>query len=364
VGRKAVPFGPELTTDHSAGYGGPNVRVVALVESEDHVCCRYRVAAFRSPLAAAGVRLDIRPVPRGPLGRLAIGRELTDADAVVVQRKLLPRWAVALLRRRVRRLVFDFDDAVWLRDSYSPQGFDDPNRLRRFRAMVRACDLVVAGNAFLAAEAGKHTPPNRVVVIPTCVDPANYPFGRGADRGAILTAPQLVWVGSASTLRGLERFADTLSAVGRGVPGTRLKLVCDRFLGVPDLPVEACPWRADTEAAEIAAADVGISWVPDDPWSRGKCGLKILQYQAAGLPVIANPVGVHPEMVRDGETGFLATTPAEWVAAVARLTDADLRRKLGLAGRRQAEERYGVAAGARAWVAALDRLAGPARKVG
>jgi glycosyltransferase involved in cell wall biosynthesis len=103
--------------------------------------------------------------------------------------------------------------------------------------------------------------------------------------------------------------------------------------------------------------------VPDDPWSRGKCGLKILQYQAAGLPVVANPVGVQAEMVRDGVTGLTATTTDEWVAAVARLAaDGELRRRLGATGRRQVEERYSVAAGARAWQAALERLKPAARR--
>jgi glycosyltransferase involved in cell wall biosynthesis len=334
------------------------VRVVALVESEDHVCCRYRLAVFRSAFSAAGHTLDLRPLPRTAFGRLGLGRDLSDADGVVLQRKLLPRWAVALLRRRVSRLVFDFDDAVWLRDSYAPQGFDDPKRQRRFRATVAACDLVVAGNGFLAAEARRHTAPDRVSVIPTCVEPSAYPVAEARPVGPLT----LVWIGSSSTLRGLEQFAPTLSAIGRAVPGVRLKVICDRFPTIPDLPVDACAWRADTEAAEIAAADVGIGWVPDDPWSRGKCGLKILQYQAAGLPVVANPIGVQAEMVRDGETGFTATTADEWVAAVRRLAgDAELRQRLGTAGRRQAEERYSVAVGARAWFAALGRLR-PARR--
>ena len=120
------------------------------------------------------------------------------------------------------------------------------------------------------------------------------------------------------------------------MPGTRLKLVCDRFAEFPGLPVEQCVWSESTEAAEIASADVGIGWVPDDPWSRGKCGLKVLQYQAAGLPVVANPVGVQAEFVRDGETGFIATTTEEWVAAVRQhAADAALRQRLGMAGGRQ-----------------------------
>ena len=118
-----------------------------------------------------------------------------------------------------------------------------------------------------------------------------------------------------------------------------------------------CRWSEEGEARDLAGADVGISWVPDDPWSRGKCGLKVLQYLAAGLPVVANPVGVHTEMVRPGETGFLATTASEWRDAVARLCgDAALRRRMGEAGRALVESRYSVAAGARAWCKVIERL--------
>lgn len=339
------------------------MRLVALVEATDHVCCRYRLAAFHRRLAVAGYHLDLQEIPRHPLSRLALGLGLQDASAVIVQRKLLPRWSVALLRRRVRRLIFDFDDAVWLRDSYSLRGFDDARRASRFRAIVAASDLIVAGNDYLAAEAVKHTTPDKVVVIPTCVEPADYPLAAHHRSAGV----QLVWVGSASTLRGLERFMQTLSAIGRAIPGVRLKLICDQFLQIPDLPVDSCRWQQETEAAEIAAADIGISWIPDDPWSRGKCGLKILQYQAAGLPVVTNPVGVHPQLVQNSITGFTAETTEDWVRCIAHLAgDADKRSLMGRNGRAQAQSRYSVGAGAQGWLSALDRLSGlvPLRKSG
>ena len=324
------------------------MKLAALVKFEDHVCCRYRVAAFRPHFESAGHSFELHVIPKSWFGRLTLGR--MEADAIIVQRKLIPRVPLALLRRRAKRLIFDFDDAIWLRDSYSPKGFDDPRRANRFRQTMAMCDLVVAGNEMLAAEARKHA--TRVIVVPTCVDVSSYLLPvRTAD------PIQLVWVGSSSTLRGLEQFTPTLSAIGRAVPGMRLKIICDRFIDIPDLPVDRCEWSEATEAAEIAAADIGIGWVPDDPWSRGKCGLKVLQYQAAGLPVVANPVGVQAEFVRDGRTGFQANTTEQWVNAIRELVaSAELRQTLGAAGRKQVEERYSVAAGAALWLDAIQNL--------
>ena len=338
------------------------MHLVALVESESHVCCRYRLAALRPHLAAAGHTMELRSLPCSWYGQISLSSDLAGADEVILQRRLLSPVVLGLLRRRVRRLIFDFDDAVWLRDSYSPKGFDDPRRARRFRAVVRASDAIVAGNEFLAAEARRWTAPERVCIIPTCVDVEKYRASVG--QASSPSAFTLVWVGSSSTLKGLERFAPTLSAIGRAVPGTQLKIICDRFIDIPHLPVHRCPWDERTEAAEIAAADVGIGWVPDDPWSRGKCGLKVLQYQAAGLPVVANPVGVHAGMVRDSQTGLLATTTEEWIAAVRRLVaEPALRQRLGAAARRQVEDCYSVAAAAQGWLRVIEepgvrRLAG------
>jgi glycosyltransferase involved in cell wall biosynthesis len=328
------------------------VDLIGLVESAGHVCARYRLDAFRPLLREAGHTLELRPLPRRWWDWLRLGKRLGPAGAVVLQRRLLPAWQLRLLRRAARVLVYDFDDAVFLRDSYSRRGLHSPRRLRRFAATVRAADLVVAGNAFLAGQAAAWTDPKKVCVIPTCVDPTGYPLAPHIGAG---TGVELVWIGSASTLRGLEAVRPLLETVGRRLPGLRLKLVCDRFLELGHLAVVPCPWTQEGEAAALAAADIGISWVPDDVWSRGKCGLKVLQYMAAGLPVVANSVGVQAEMVRHGETGLVADTPGEWVAAVGTLArDPLLRRCMGRAGRRRVEAEYGVAAGAARWRALLD----------
>jgi glycosyltransferase involved in cell wall biosynthesis len=330
------------------------MHLTALVESPEHVCCRYRLASFRPHLERAGHQLELQSWPRSCWSRLRLGRILDKADVVILQRRLLSHLPLSLLRTASRCLIFDFDDAVFLRDSYHPKGVHSARRLLAFAAMMESADAVVAGNAFLRKEASAWTHRARVHVIPTCVEPERYPLAR---HNRTNDRVELVWIGSSSTLRGLEQVRSVLEDVGTRCPGVRLKLVCDQFLQLERLPVDPCPWSEAGEEVALAGCDIGISWVPDDAWSRGKCGLKVLQYMAAGLPVVANPVGVQAEMVRPGETGFLAETPEQWVEAVQRLArDPALRQRLGQAGRRQVEAEFSVSAGAARWVALLDGL--------
>jgi glycosyltransferase involved in cell wall biosynthesis len=321
------------------------MNLLALVESPDHVCCRYRIRAFAPALDGANCSLTCQGLERGIVARACQLAGASRFDVVVLQRKLLPLWQLRILRRAARRLVFDFDDAVLYRDSNDPRGRDDPRRRRRFAAVMEAADTIVAGNDFLAdcaLRSGARV--EDVHVIPTCVDPRRYPVARHEpdDRAG---GTELVWIGSASTLRGLEQPVAIWSALAASVPGLRIRLICDRFPGDFPIPVVPIPWVEAEEARQIAAGQIGVSWLPDDAWSRGKCGLKVLQYQAAGLPVVANPIGSHDEMVRPGVSGFLATEPAEWGDAVRRLAaDHGLRRRMGTAARRGVETDYSVSA--------------------
>ena len=332
------------------------MKLVALVEAQDHVCCRYRLAAFAPILSRAGYDLELVEYPKTTWGFLQLGRTLRRADAVILQRRLVSSWEWPRLRRNCQKLIFDFDDAVWLRDSYSPKGFESAKRSGRFQQTVAGADLIIAGNGYLADHAKRFTSAP-VSVIPTCVNLALYPR---AQHSSETKAIRLVWIGSGSTLRGLDRFRHVLEAIGQSVPGVRLRLICDSFLQLDNLAIEACPWDAATEGERIAECDVGISWVPDDPWSRGKCGLKILQYQAAGLPVVTNPVGVHTDMVSHHKNGLLATEPEEWINAVRHLAAYPVTLKTyGDAAHEQVREKYSIPAGALLWISELQRLLKP-----
>jgi glycosyltransferase involved in cell wall biosynthesis len=327
------------------------VQLTALVERVEHVCCRYRLAAFQPYLQDAGHRLDLVPLPRRWRARFRAIHAIPHTDAVIVQRKMLHSWQLYLARKRAPFLLFDFDDALFLRDSYSAKGLYNPRRLKRFTTMVRAADAVIAGNTFLKEQAALLCGAERVHVVPTCVDTQRYVLAEHQRQGAEV---QLVWIGSRSTMHGVTAMQPILQYVHQRWPRLYLKIICDRFPQLQSMPVLPCPWTEASEARELAAADIGISWMPDDLWSRGKCGLKVLQYMAAGLPVIANPVGVQADMVRHGQNGFLATTAEEWAEAIGKLAnDPALRRHMGREGRRRVEADFSLRAGASRWLALL-----------
>jgi glycosyltransferase involved in cell wall biosynthesis len=328
------------------------MKLLALVDSPDHVCCRYRIRAFTIPLQDAGWSLSCQGLERGVLPRLFQLRRASQFDAVILQRKLLPLWQLSILRRASRHLVFDFDDAVLFRDSYDRRGHESAWRYRRFAQTMRLVDTVVAGNDFLAdcaLRAGARV--ERVHVIPTCVDPERYTL---ACHQSAPGSVDLVWIGSSSTLRGVEDAAEIWARLSQAIPHLRIRIICDRFPKSFSLPIIPVLWNEATEASALAAGQIGVSWLPEDAWSLGKCGLKVLQYQAAGLPVVANPVGTHSEMIRTGETGILAANGGEWVDAVNSLAvDARLRRKMGLLARQQVESNYSISAWAETFVSSM-----------
>ena len=198
----------------------------------------------------------------------------------------------------------------------------------------------MVGNGFLADYARQFNP--AVTVIPTAVDTTR--FVPRPDRTPLpASGPVVGWIGSPTTFHYLEslapllretagRHAFTLKVSGAGKPV--------RFEGVT---VDDVPWSLDREVALFNTCDIGVYPLEDDEWARGKCGFKAIQFMACGVPVVAAAVGVNREIIRDGENGFLASTPAEWRDKLDRLlTDPALRERFSRAGRQTIEERYSL----------------------
>lgn len=333
------------------------MKVLALTEGPNHVCFRYRIEAFAEALAERGWTLESLPLDPRTFARSRQLHAARDADVVILQRKFLPLWQLRMLRKLSRVLVYDFDDAVFLRDSYSRKRSTSLARVAHFWATLYAADAVIAGNSWLCEKAAEYVSAAKIHLIPTCVDPRLYPQARHEERGGPV---RLVWIGQHSTLPSLYCAQAHLAAAAQRLTEMELRVICNQFPHLDGVRVVPRQWSAAGEAAELAACDIGISWLPNDTWSLGKCGLKVLQYMAAGLPVVANPVGMNEEMVLHGQTGYLAETPEEWARAICRLAhDPQLRHRMGQAARAYVAARFSVECWAPRFAALIDRFGRP-----
>ncbi len=329
----------------------------AFIQGTDHVCYRYRLKQYMPLLAAYGVRVVPVVLGRRTAGRWWVLRSQEPTGTCLLQRRLLDRVSLRLLRNLCDRLLFDIDDAVAFRDGLDGKGYFSPRKLARFQRTVEQADTVIAGNVYLAGlarEAGARD----VLVIPTAVDVHRY---MAASRSRTDDRVRIVWIGSRSTLRYLARLRPVFEWLCRALPNRwTLRVICDRFPDWPGVPMERICWREDAEVQALVSADIGIAPMTDDRWTRGKCGLKLLQYMAAALPVVASPVGVQPEIVCEGHTGLLAHTARDWVDALAYLiAEPEARVALGRAGRARCLQRYDI----HVWAEALAKaLLGPDRE--
>jgi len=304
-------------------------RLLVLTRDRAGASFRHRIEPYLEPLAGRGIASEVIELVRSPLVRRGQWRQAREFGGVLMHRKTLTTWdAWALESIGARRLIYDFDDAVMYQSSAPAE--PHPARLRRFQRTMARADLVVAGSPILA-EWAQREGARRVAVVPTGLDvrrfrpKTNYEFA-----GPL----RLVWIGSGAAVKHLDEFRPMFEAIGRAIPGAVLRIVADAKLYAAGLTVENLSWNSQTEARLLTEADVGISPLPDTPLARGKCGFRVLEYMAAGLPVVASPVGTGADYVVRGVTGLHAKTTREWVAAIKRLAgDAALRERFGRAGR-------------------------------
>jgi glycosyltransferase involved in cell wall biosynthesis len=259
-----------------------------------------------------------------------------------LEKELWP-WAPAWLERGLLRrqpFVIDLDDAIFhnydLHDSAAVRALYG----RKIDHLMAAATLVTAGNDYIAQRARAAGAP-WVEVLPTVVDLDRYP-DPAANPAAAATDGilRIGWIGSPTTTRYLAGIAPALRQLA-GERRIRLVAIGAGALEMPGVDVERLPWQQDAEAEMLRRCDIGVMPLDDTPWERGKCGYKLIQYMACGLPVIASPVGANRQIVDDGRVGFLADSATVWHTALARLCDdAALRRQLGASGRRKVEALY------------------------
>ena len=323
---------------------------------------RIRLGMQRAPLRAHGVDLELlpllsehqaqvfgrgRPHQRAQValaGRRALtrGLEHSAAEVAVVQRQvdLLPSLHLERRASRGRRVILDIDDSIWLdadRDAGGHWLALLKGTRRKLAWLARRADHVMTGNELL----GEWFTPycDAITVVPSTVDVATVPVAKHEASGRVV----LGWIGSGTTARYIAALGATLRTISRASPEVQFEL---HVVGADMPPIDGIrvipsAWSPEAERVVLEQMDIGLMPLPDNAWTRHKCAYKALQYMAAGVPVVADDVGISAQVVGDREAGIIVSEPADWVEAITELAQQPaLRARLGSAGRRRVEQDF------------------------
>ncbi len=266
-------------------------------------------------------------------------RVASNYDVAFVQREAFMLGTTFFERQIGKRtkLIFDFDDSIWKMDvskgNERLKWLKNPNKTKE---LISISDLVFAGNDYLKEFALQFN--QNVVIIPTTIDTEEYrPNKKPKDKICI------GWSGSKTTIKHFETALPFLKQLKQKYgDNIYIKVIGDHYSDA-ELSISGSPWKKDTELEDLNEFDIGIMPLPDDEWTKGKCGLKGLQYMALEIPTIMSPVGVNSEIIEDGKNGFLADKENEWAEKVSLLIESsEIRKEIGKAGRETVMERYSV----------------------
>lgn len=331
---------------------------------------RYRHEQYVSHLEANGFQCQFSPMLNERQDRIFYGQGNLLAKVIIGLKSFLKRWKdvrragsfdyVYIYRdafffgsfierwiaARGAQIIYDFDDAIWLKDENPNQGI--LNKLKtpgKVPTIISLSHRVIVGSPNLAKYARQFN--DSIMLIPSTIDPEKYSVTRPKkDRICI------GWTGSFSTLKHFESVIPALEKI-KGKYGDQVYF---KVIGVPDyqydgLDIKGVSWNSHTEAEDLAELDIGIMPLPDNPWTQGKCAMKALQYMALGIPAVLSPVGVNVELIQDGQNGLLATTAEQWVDKLSLLIESrELATTIGDRGRETVLAGYTIEANKEKWL--------------
>ena len=253
-----------------------------------------------------------------------------------------------------KKIIFDFDDAIWLKDVSAANRYLSwlKNSEKTFK-IISYSHIVIAGNHYLKNYALQYN--SSVVLIPTTIDTAYHFIQAGkVDNKKIIIG----WTGSVTTNRHFEMLLPVLKKIATKYQNKiEFRTISNKETEHYGLPVRFKKWEKENEIQDLSAFDIGIMPLPDDEWTKGKCGFKGLQYMALEIPTIMSPVGVNIEIIDDGINGFLASTEEEWVAKLSELIESkELREKIGKEGRKTIVKQYSVDANKQKYLDLFNQL--------
>lgn len=307
-----------LTKQQSAG-------ILVISNNPSRASYRQRINEFLPYLHKAGIQTQVRRLPGNTLIRWKLFYSARKFEAVFLHKKCLNYFDAKILRFFSRIIIYDFDDAIM----YSPTKPENDNtsHFRLFRRTAKIADVMIAGNEYLAEHARQYC--RKVYLLPTGLDTKAFDKIKNRPDNKI----RLVWIGSKATLKYLQGIKDALEEVRKENSHVVLRIIADEFFDMDYMTVEKHKWSLDSQYSDLLECDIGLSPLPNNRFTRGKCGFKILQYFAAALPVIVSPVSVNGDFIRKSGAGVVAATSEQWKEEIIKMVqDADLREKMGRNG--------------------------------
>jgi glycosyltransferase involved in cell wall biosynthesis len=262
-------------------------------------------------------------------------------DILWVEKELfpwLPAWFEIFLQRLVIPYIVDYDDAVFHRYDMHKSILVRNILGHKIDWVMQRSTLSIVGNEYLA-ERAKQAGAKRIEYLPSVVDVSQYKTKNSGAKSPF----RIGWIGSPVTAPYLDQVRDALNLLSRETEIQITLIGSGNILPFPDIPTDIFPWSEEIERRIGEMFDVGIMPLVDGPFERGKCGYKLVQYMAGGLPVIASPVGINSQMVEPGKNGYLAASTDEWLHAFRTLIHDNQRGfDMGRAGRQKAEQLYNL----------------------
>lgn len=287
-----------------------------------------------------GKRARISSILKTYLKRIFCIKNSASFDLVWIEKELLPwlpAWLELSFLSKDTPLVVDYDDAIF--HQYDQHRSKIVRWLlgNKIDTVMRRANLVVAGNNYLATRA-LQAGAKRVEILPTVVDTVTYKV-ISKETSNLVT---IGWIGSPATAHYLHLIIPALLEIKKTF-NVRLVAIGANASQLKGLPIETITWTEVGEVEAIQHFDIGIMPLPDEPFARGKCGYKLIQYMACGKPVVASPVGANRDIVRDGIDGFWADSNQVWFEKLSQLVaDVELRERMGYSARARVVNNYSL----------------------
>ncbi len=288
-----------------------------------------------------GRRPSLKLVLWAYLKRMATLARSASFDLLWVEKELLPLFPAGLeVLFQIFNIpyVVDYDDAVFHRYDMHPLALVRALLGHKIDAAMRHAALVIVGNDYLAERAIR-AGSRKVEFLPSVVDVSQYVF-RQREPSSVF---EIGWIGSPVTLPYLDIIQDAMNALNHEANIHVTLIGAGDTNPFPDVPMTILLWNEETELSIGQEFDVGVMPLANGPFERGKCGYKLVQYMAGGIPVIASPVGVNRQIVEPNINGYLANSTDDWLIALRTLrNNVSKRREMGEAGRKKVEQKYNL----------------------